>query len=153
MNRSLELLPLSSRLKAWKAEPKDEIFIYHRVKPLPIQHQSLHRKVGRIHPLNISSTWSKNISSSILLDFFWVKNEQAQIVLEVENYLPSNMVIDQLEFLADNQILTNLETKYRINARMKKRLVIDCTPKDVGQLRIQGLMIRGYENEIHSSWI
>ena len=151
MHRSLELLPLSSRLKAWKAEPKDDIFIYHRVKPLPIQHQSLHRKVGRINLSNIPSTLLKNISPSIIPDFFWVKNEQAQIVLEVENYLPSNMVIDQLEFLADNQVLTNVETKYRINARMKKRLVIDCTPKEVGQLRIQGLMIRRYEDEIRCS--
>ncbi len=68
-----------------------------------------------------------------------MKNEQAQIVLEVENYLPSMMTIDQLEFLTDNQLLTKLETKYRIAARMKKRLIIDCIPKEVGELRIQGL--------------
>lgn len=74
-------------------------------------------------------------------------------MLEVENYLPSHMVIDQLEFLADNQISTNLETKYRINAHTKKRLVIDCTPKEVGQLRIQGLPIRGCVDHIHSSGI
>ena len=58
--------------------------------------------------------------------------------MEVENYLPSNMVIDQLEFLTDGQLRTKLETKYRINARTKKRLIIDCVPKEIGQLRIQG---------------
>ncbi len=48
-DRSLDLLPLSNRLKAWKVEPKDDIFIYHRIKPIPNQHQSLQRKVGRIY--------------------------------------------------------------------------------------------------------
>jgi len=48
------------------------------------------------------------------------------------------MIIDQLEFLTDNQLFTKLETKYRIPARMKKRLFVDCIPKEIGQLRIQG---------------
>lgn len=81
----------------------------------------------------------KHYPSNTISDFFWVKNEGVQIVLEVENYLPATMVIDQLEFLSDNQLSTKLETKYRVGARMKKRLVVDCIPKEVGQLRVQGL--------------
>jgi hypothetical protein len=50
------------------------------------------------------------------------------------------MVINQLEFLTDNQLLTKLETKYKIPSRTTKRLVIDCIPKEIGQLRIQGLI-------------
>jgi hypothetical protein len=45
-HRSLDLIPLSDRLKAWKAEPKSNIFIYHAKRALPSQQQSLHRKVG-----------------------------------------------------------------------------------------------------------
>jgi len=44
--KSLDILPLSNRLKAWKGEPKSSIFIYHAKRPLPSQQQSLHRKVG-----------------------------------------------------------------------------------------------------------
>ncbi|CAF5227231.1 unnamed protein product, partial [Rotaria magnacalcarata] len=62
--KSLDLMPLSNQLKAWKAEPKNSIFIYHAKRAVPAQQQSLHRKV----------------------DFYWVKNERAQIGLVVENY-------------------------------------------------------------------
>ncbi len=76
----------------------------------------------------------------LFLDFFWVKNEQAQIILEVENYLPATMSIDQLEFLTENpnQLFTKLDTKYQISSRTTKRLTIDCIPKETGQIRIQG---------------
>ncbi|CAF4348116.1 unnamed protein product, partial [Adineta steineri] len=90
--KSLDLLPLSDRLKAWKAEPKNSPFLYHAKRALPNQQQSLHRKV----------------------DFLWIKNQQVQIALVVENYLPSTMFIDQLEFITENQLFTKLETKYRI---------------------------------------
>ncbi|CAF2358097.1 unnamed protein product [Rotaria sp. Silwood2] len=115
--KSLDIMPLSNRLKAWKAEPKSNIFIYHAKRALPIQQQSLHRKV----------------------DFLWVKNEQAQIGLVVENYLPETMFIDQLEFITENELFTKLDTKYCIPSRTTKCLLIDCIPKEPGQLRIQGL--------------
>ncbi|CAF4430880.1 unnamed protein product, partial [Adineta steineri] len=44
--KSLDLLPLSDRLKAWKAEPKKLRFIVYQKFDLPKQHQSLRRKVG-----------------------------------------------------------------------------------------------------------
>jgi hypothetical protein len=77
-------------------------------------------------------------NKNIFLDFFWVKNQQVQIALEVENYLPAIMIIDQLEFLSENQLFTKLDTKYKISSRTTKRLLIDCIPKEIGQLRIQG---------------
>ncbi|CAF0721845.1 unnamed protein product [Rotaria sp. Silwood1] len=115
--KSLDIMPLSKRLKAWKAEPKNNIFIYHAKRALPSQQQSLHRKV----------------------DFLWVKNEQAQIGLVVENYLPETMFIDQLEFITEIELFTKLDTKYHIPSRTTKCLLIDCIPKEIGQLRIQGL--------------
>ncbi|CAF0754356.1 unnamed protein product [Rotaria sordida] len=115
--KSLDIMPLSNRLKAWKAEPKNNIFIYHAKRSLPSQQQSLHRKV----------------------DFLWVKNEQAQIRLVVENYLPETMFIDQLEFITEIELFTKLDRKYRIPSRTTKCLLIDCIPKETGQLRIQGL--------------
>jgi len=48
------------------------------------------------------------------------------------------MIIDQLEFLCENQLFTKLDTKYKIGSRTTKRLLIDCIPKEIGQLRIQG---------------
>lgn len=69
-----------------------------------------------------------------------MKNEQSQIAIEVENYLPATMMIDQLEFITDNQLYTNLETKYRIPSRTTKRLIVDCIPKEIGHLRVQGLL-------------
>lgn len=77
---------------------------------------------------------------NILLEFYWVKNEPAQIALLVENYLPATMTIDKLEFITDNQLITKLDQKYRIPARTTQRLLYDCTPNEVGPLRIQGLM-------------
>ncbi|CAF4047386.1 unnamed protein product, partial [Adineta steineri] len=115
--KSLDLLPLSDRLKACKAEPENSPFFVHQKHDLPKQHQSLRRKV----------------------DFLWIKNQQVQIALVVENYLPSTMFIDQLEFITENQLFTKLETKYRIPSRTTKRLLIDCIPKESGQYRIQGL--------------
>ena len=50
------------------------------------------------------------------------------------------MVIDQLEFITEHQLFTKLDTKYRIQPRTSKRLLIDCIPKETGQCRIQGLM-------------
>jgi hypothetical protein len=44
--KSLDIIPLSNHLKAWKGEPKSTIFIYHAKRPVPSQQQSLHRKVG-----------------------------------------------------------------------------------------------------------
>jgi hypothetical protein len=52
VNRSLDLIPLSDRLKVWKAEPKSNIFIYHAKRPLPSQQQSLHRKVGTLYTIS-----------------------------------------------------------------------------------------------------
>ncbi|CAF2042514.1 unnamed protein product [Rotaria magnacalcarata] len=115
--KSLDLMPLSNQLKAWKAEPKNSIFIYHAKRAVPAQQQSLHRKV----------------------DFYWVKNERAQIGLVVENYLPAAMIIDRLDFITENELLTTLDTTYRIPPRTTKCLSIDCIPKEVGQLRILGL--------------
>ncbi|CAF3328118.1 unnamed protein product [Rotaria socialis] len=115
--KSLDLMPLSNQLKVWKAEPKNNIFIYHAKRAVPAQQQSLHRKV----------------------DFYWVKNERAQIGLVVENYLPAVMIIDQLDFITENELLTTLDTTYRIPPRTTKCLSIDCIPKEVGQLRILGL--------------
>jgi hypothetical protein len=57
----------------------------------------------------------------------------------VENYLPATMIIDRLEFLTDSPLSTKLETKYRISSRMKKRLIIDCIPSEIGELQIKGL--------------
>jgi hypothetical protein len=48
------------------------------------------------------------------------------------------MIIEQLEFITDNQLLTKFDTKYQIPSRTTKRLVIDCIPKEIGQLGIQG---------------
>jgi hypothetical protein len=50
------------------------------------------------------------------------------------------MFMHQLEFITDNQLLTKLDTKYRIPSRTTKRLLIDCIPKETGQYRIQGLI-------------
>jgi hypothetical protein len=77
---------------------------------------------------------------NLFLDFLWVKNEHAQISLTVDNYLPATMVIDQLEFITEHQLFTKLDTKYRIQPRTSKSLLIDCIPKETGQCRIQGLM-------------
>ncbi len=49
------------------------------------------------------------------------------------------MIIDRLEFLTDSPLSTKLETKYRISSRMKKRLIIDCIPSEIGELQIKGL--------------
>jgi hypothetical protein len=69
-----------------------------------------------------------------------VKNEHVQIELIVDNYLPATMVIDQLEFITEHQLFTKLDTKYRVAPRTTKRLLIDCVPKETGQLQIQGLI-------------
>ncbi len=140
LNRSLNLLPLSKCLTAWKADPKDRIFIYHRKLTSSRQQQSLHRKVGtKIFIKNFNLFDKKKIFEIIFSSgFFWIKNEQAQIVLEVENYLPARIIINQLEFLTENQLVTNLDTKYEIPSRTTERLVIDCIPKEIGQLRIEG---------------
>ncbi|CAF0978718.1 unnamed protein product [Adineta ricciae] len=118
--KSLDLLPPSDRLKAWKTEAEGALFIYRPKVIVSSQHQPLHRKV----------------------DFFWVKNEEAQIALVVENYLPSTMYITQLEFITDHQLTTKPDGKYRIPSRTTKRLVIVCIPKETGSYRIQGLRYR-----------
>ena len=56
----------------------------------------------------------------------------------MENYLPADMVIKQFELISDNALETKQEKKYRIPARTTQRIVIDCIPKETGQLKIQG---------------
>ncbi|CAF4279624.1 unnamed protein product, partial [Rotaria magnacalcarata] len=46
------------------------------------------------------------------------------------------MIIDRLDFITENELLTTLDTTYRIPPRTTKCLSIDCIPKEVGQLRI-----------------
>mgnify|MGYP006973168547 CR=1 FL=1 len=67
-----------------------------------------------------------------------MKNQPAQITLEVDNYLPSTMIISRLELITDKQLETKLDVKYKILARKTKRLIIDCIPRESGLLQIQG---------------
>jgi hypothetical protein len=74
-------------------------------------------------------------------DFLWVRNESVQVALLIENYLPSQMIIDQFDLISDHQLDTNHDTKYYIPARTTKRILVDCIPRETGQYRIQGELI------------
>ena len=130
-------MQLTDRLKAWKAEP-NEIFYYHAKRALPSHQQPLHRKVGMALERMTSLFRVEGDRPCLPPDLLWVKNEQAQIALVVDNYLPSTINIDQLEFITDNALMTNRESTYRVPPQTTMRLLIDCTPKETGQLQIQG---------------
>ncbi|CAF0943564.1 unnamed protein product [Didymodactylos carnosus] len=102
---SLKPLAMLEKLKPFKFET--QVFIYHYINN---QKQRRERKV----------------------DFLWVKDEYVFVELIVENYLPINTTLHNLKFLTDNenQLLTDIDTKYEIPSRTTKKLTIRCIPNE-----------------------